>query len=438
MASISKKLKIVLGVMILLVVLIVGAGTYYLKFYKVDFTKQLPMVMTTELDQQDFEHIAYGFWMELMNSYVGEGISSWKRLSDVRYERFQLLAGDENDFAVGVTFSAKLAKKNWSIHNNWGKVQKDGTVEDIQWTLRIKKIGEYTYSLEEIEETTDAIAGLPPVKDTYQKEAGIKVPDANHRYEIRNEQLMITYNNGDDWIAVPTTLNELFVGDYSGSRDELIEGSYLISEERTAFIVGEAIVSKDGVLQDQIQLLQTVDAGKTWQTYVITDSPSIRARYFGFTSENDGYLIISEDRTMGFEANAIYTTNDGGESWKQAGIVEQTNRHVTGGGFSNEQLGFISFGANMEDDGAEHPALYRTNDGGQSWEEVNIPIPVEYTGIFTIAEIPVIDGTQGALLVNQGPNGDYEGGKVLARFTTVDEGATWFFSNLVDPDNIIE
>lgn len=87
----------------------------------------------------------------------------------------------------------------------------------------------------------------------------------------------------------------------------------------------------------------------------------------------------------------------------------------------------------MEEDGAEHPALYRKNDGGQSWEEVNIPIPVEYTGIFTIAEIPVNDGTQGALLVNQEPNGDYEGGKVLARFTTVDEGATWFFSNLVDP-----
>ncbi|PLR80110.1 hypothetical protein CVD25_19170 [Bacillus canaveralius] len=55
-----------------------------------------------------------------------------------------------------------------------------------------------------------------------------------------------------------------------------------------------------------------------------------------------------------------------------------------------------------------------------------------------VAQVPTFDGSQGTLLVNQGPNGDYLGGKVLAKFTTIDDGATWFFANLVDPDHVID
>ena len=434
----NKKLKVTTSIIMLLLVVAVGVSTYYLNYYKVDFNRQLPMVVSVEPDNKDLESIAYGFWIELTKPYTDDNVSSWKRLSDVRYDKIQLLAGDETEFAVGVTFSAKLEKKNWSIHNNWGKVQEDGAVRDIQWTLRIKQVGENNYSLAQIEETTDAVAGLPPVKDTYQKDAGIAVPDENIRYEIENGQLKVTYNNGGDWKSVPTSLDELFAGDYSGSQEYLIDGSYVITRDRTVFVIGEEIVNKKNYPQTQFKILQTTDEGETWEKTNVTDLPGVRARFLGFTSDENGYLIISYDRTMGFEGNAIYKTNDGGESWKKAGTVEQTYRHVTGGGFSNENLGFMSFGSFMENDGSERPSLYRTADGGEGWDEIDIPIPIEYKGIFTIAEIPAIDGTQGVLLVNQGPNGDYQGGKVLARFTTVDKGATWFFSNLVDPDNVID
>ncbi|WP_268870651.1 hypothetical protein [Bacillus sp. 1NLA3E] len=39
--------------------------------------------------------------------------------------------------------------------------------------------------------------------------------------------------------------------------------------------------------------------------------------------------------------------------------------------------------------------------------------------------------------MNQGPSGDYQGGKVLARYISIDKGATWNFANLVDPDNVM-
>ncbi|UOQ92153.1 hypothetical protein MUO14_16875 [Halobacillus shinanisalinarum] len=424
----NKRTKVVLGIVAFILLMIGGSAGYYLHFYEENLNKRLPMVVTVKGDR-DPEDIAYKFWYTYMQDYKGDNVSSWKRLSDVRFNEFQLLAGDEEEFAVAVTFWAKLEKKNWSVHHSWGKVQKDGTVKDIQWTLRIKRTGENEYTLKRIKPTTATIAGLPPVKDKYQKEAGIDVPDETNRYQIRNGKLEVTYDDGGQWQAVPVALGELFQGDYSGSKKRLIEGSYFISPKKTGFVIGEG---------DNVNVLLSDDKGETWdKVHIPSTPPRVRLRLLGFTSEQHGYVILTGDRTMSFEAHAIYKTNDGGESWVKTGSVQETNLMVTGGGFINDKLGFMSFGS-VRNNGMEYPSLYRTNDGGKHWDKVELPIPAEYQGIFTVAQVPTFDGSQGTLLVNQGPNGDYQGGNVLARFISIDEGATWSFANLVDPDHVLE
>jgi hypothetical protein len=146
-------------------------------------------------------------------------------------------------------------------------------------------------------------------------------------------------------------------------------------------------------------------------------------------------LILTGDKTMSWEANVIFKSHDGGKSWEKAGQAEE-QRLITDGGFVNDQLGFISFGSLNVMDEPPRPSLYRTTDGGKSWPEVIVPIPAEYKGIFVEAEVPSFDGSQGTLLVNQGPSGDYQGGKVKARYISLDEGATWTFAHLVDPKQI--
>lgn len=434
-----RKLKIVLSIIGLLLMLAVGVTMYYIKFFKEDLNQHLPITDTVAADEKDLETIAYHFWMDFMSSFQGRDVSSWQRLSDVRFNKFQLLAGDENEFAVAVTFWVKLEKENWSTHHNWGELQKDGTINDIQWTLRIKKTGENVYTLERIEETSNAVAGLEPVKDQYQKEAGIMVPDMKNRYRLENDKPEVTYDNGKHWRTVPVLIEDLFKGEFNGSKQELIEGSYRITPEMTSFVVVEEKVASQIEEGTYLTVLYSDDKGKTWNRSTFPSPiPVVRLRLLGFTSEQNGYLILTGDRTMSFEANTSFKTSDGGKTWVNTGSVQGTNRLLTSGGFINDTIGFMSFGSITMNDQPERPSLYRTTDGGVNWVEVEVPIPAEYKGIFTLAEVPAFDGSQGVLLVNQGPNGDYLGGKVLARFTSVDYGATWYFANLVDPDNVID
>ncbi|MCL6572854.1 MAG: hypothetical protein K6T88_14420 [Bacillus sp. (in: Bacteria)] len=424
----TNKQKLVIGSILLLFVIVVGIQKYYSNFYEEDLNKSLPLTVTVATGEQDQEMIANQLWFQYLRQFQETTTSSWKRITQVGSSQFQVLAGDEQQFAVGVTFDVTLETGKWSAHHNWGKVAKDGTIKGIQWTLRIKKMDKTSYTLEVIEKTSQAVSGLDPVKDIYQKKAGINLPDETNRYQIVNQVLKITYDNGEHWRTVPVDFNDFFGGAYNGSKQELIEGSYVITPERTAFVISD---------NKMVRILLSSDKGETWSEVPVPNKlPGIRMRLLGFTSEQHGYLILTGDKTMSWEANAIFKTNDGGKIWQESDQIGE-QRLITGGGFINDQLGFVSFGSINVMDQPPRPSLYRTTDGGKNWAEIEVPIPAEYKGIFIQAEIPSFDGSQGTLLINQGPSGDYQGGKVMARYISVDEGATWTFANLVDPDNVM-
>ncbi|NGY76096.1 hypothetical protein F6Y02_06380 (plasmid) [Bacillus megaterium] len=77
-----------------IIVLIIGVSLL-LKFYKADFNKKLPMTVTLESNNVKPEDVAYKFWMELITPYEESNVPPWARLNDVRFNKFQLLAGDK-------------------------------------------------------------------------------------------------------------------------------------------------------------------------------------------------------------------------------------------------------------------------------------------------------------------------------------------------------
>lgn len=244
-------------------------------------------------------------------------------------------------------------------------------------------------------------------------------------YTLQNNALNITYNKGNEWITVPVEKDQLFEGEYNGNKQELIENSYILTEIRAGFLYS------DGVDWDNkgISFIYSTDQGKTWDKSLVTETfPALRFRKVDFLNDNFGYIIFSGDRTMSQESSHVYLTHDGGEIWEETNNPDVT-RLISDGGFVDESIGFLSFGTINP----EKPDLHVTQDGGNTWSEATIHIPEKYQQIFVSAETPVKEKDYLAVLVNQGPHGDYEGGKIKGKFISNDNGSTWDFSKEVQP-----
>lgn len=241
-------------------------------------------------------------------------------------------------------------------------------------------------------------------------------------YAINQSGLQVTTNSGEDWMQVPVEVDELFRGEYQGSKTELIDQSYSLSEGRLAFIIGG---------MGHTAVLSSTDQGRTWETAELPDAiEGVRLRIIGFTSEQDGFVILSGGRTMSAEGNQIYQTADGGRTWTLTGSAP-SERIVQSGTFVSKDIGFMTFGLTGP---AEY---YRTTDGGANWGAFEVELPGIYDEIFTVMESAEFEGDQLIMTMGQGSNGDYYGGNVKATLVSDDYGATFDMTGLIDPDDVM-
>lgn len=266
---------------------------------------------------------------------------------------------------------------------------------------------------------------ITPEKSGSEQEQPLHADDTTD-YALQNNELNITFDQGNSWIKVPIELDKLFSGEYNGNKQELIENSFILTENRVAFLYS----SGENWAEQKIIVTYSLDKGKTWKNAVVTESyPSIRFRKVAFLNDNFGYVIISGDRTMSQELSSVFLTNDGGESWEKT-TNSGTTRLIADGGFINESTGFLSYGTINP----QEPDLYVTEDAGESWVKAEFHRPTKYEQIFVSSEIPVQEGNHLMVLVNQGPNGDYKGGKVKGKFISKDNGKTWDYVMEVVPN----
>ncbi|MFD2132391.1 sialidase family protein [Pseudogracilibacillus auburnensis] len=267
---------------------------------------------------------------------------------------------------------------------------------------------------------------LPDEQEQPQPEPLQPVNNDTITYTLQNDELNITFNNGNDWVKVPIEKDQLFEGEYNGNKQELIENSYMLTENRVAFIYSDG-VDLEG---KRIRLIYSSDQGITWkESVVIEPFPPMRFRKVDFLNDQFGYAIISGDRTMSQEYSRAFITHDGGETW-EATAESPTTRLIAFGGFVDETTGFLSYGTINP----EEPDVYVTQDSGETWNEAVFNMPVKYNRVFVQAEVPVKEEDHLVVLVNQGPNGDYKGGLVKGEFISEDNGLTWNFSAEVQPN----
>jgi photosystem II stability/assembly factor-like uncharacterized protein len=208
-----------------------------------------------------------------------------------------------------------------------------------------------------------------------------KIPGTNKLIAIgEGSTLMMSNDVGESW--------ELLLNPAEMNNDYLCKGIHYINEN-TGFING-----------GNETILKTMDGGFTWNlkymSSTIYEWQCIND--IEFLDESTGYAIGDNGQ--------LFKTSDVGETWTltESGV----SFNLMNIAFANLQTGFII--------GNTTTTLLKTQDGGNSWLEMNYPddLPSTY-----LEEIYFVNETTGFIFTVELPN--YDG----LIFKTIDSGETW-------------
>lgn len=155
-----------------------------------------------------------------------------------------------------------------------------------------------------------------------------------------------------------------------------------------------------------------------------SSSSNENKRTFQFTlGEIYKWKLTSSGQGMFKADNILYKSEDGGEDWKELSVSKEgtlPNSTITGIKFSSEETGWITVATPEEG----NVGLFRTNDGGKNWSQVNLEIPAKYISNVFNSNLPIFFGSTdyGFLSLVSSEN---QVNSDLIFFITDDKGQNW-------------
>ena len=386
-------------------------------------------------------------------SYASRWVSEDMLYTNAESVNTRLLAGDKNEAVFAVIckyyvgggendlteFPPELKDRARFSH------EKDGYYAYFDWTLRICMVKDYVFELEGIAETEDVLqaymeqyaqadfSDIPEIDLVYGIETtsletsegeidSLPAGVSENAYQVDTKEGVLRVSGADGvWQEVPITLDELFErGDgMDGILTSLPSGSYQVDENKIVFAYGgDNAVPFSVVFYDE----ESQSFKKSVVTYDIIGGRKI---YVDFPENGqEGFLIFTGERVVWQEVSYLFRTEDGGKSWQYVGPVPDvlTDGHslTTGAKFINNSVGFFTIRSSDE------PDIWRTQDGGKTWENLEFPYVPEYYGmVYT----PEVHGDILCLYVGMEDYSEYGGTK--AKYESADEGKTWEYKGLV-------
>jgi photosystem II stability/assembly factor-like uncharacterized protein len=142
-----------------------------------------------------------------------------------------------------------------------------------------------------------------------------------------------------------------------------------------------------GTIPPFVYVWRTNDGGVTWQYGAVDTSVSSEAflpSYLTFVGDQNGWLMVVLGGGMMHEYVAIFSTTDGGATWTK--ILDPYGDNgiqsfpKTGFVFADAQNGWLTRDAQ----GVENiPHVFRTADGGVTWNRIDLPAPSDKPNLFT-------------------------------------------------------
>ncbi len=215
---------------------------------------------------------------------------------------------------------------------------------------------------------------------------------------LLNDHLYWTTDGGNQWSAISPSINN--------------------STIQTVFfrdtLHGWAILSAGNGLM----LATTSDTGHSWQSqplnlFSANDPRAVASAYYlQFTDLKTGWLVVKQGTSSNFRIGTLFGTTDGGQTWMQRDLP------------IGEPVFFLDAKTGWVAGGADGKAIYKTLDGGVSWQMQNVGT----TPASRYFQLPTFVNAQKGFL----PVIASEGGALrLEIYTTENAGQTWTQSNLV-------
>ena len=199
-------------------------------------------------------------------------------------------------------------------------------------------------------------------------------------------------------------------------------------------------------------LFLTTDAGISWSSItlpVVTQQKAIPGPIF-FLNDHLGWMSLSGIAGGTFQENDLLRSTDGGQSWSRlhatlpAPLLPRTRSpgYITSLSFLNETTGWVTGSSYSR----ENSWISMTNDGGNTWQEQQLPSPQGYsaTRLLDLGQphfFSARDGVLPAASTHFDPTG-------VCAFITHDGGESWqsqpFFAlqnysdEVVDPHLLID
>ncbi|HET9849044.1 MAG TPA: hypothetical protein VFR68_10865 [Candidatus Dormibacteraeota bacterium] len=192
--------------------------------------------------------------------------------------------------------------------------------------------------------------------------------------------------------------------------------------------LASSLQSASGSPDTAVEIYRTADAGRTWQRVGVVPADRGGPSSLDFVDASHGWLTMQLGVAMGSEGIALYGTQDGGATWSKLSEADTSGApgHLplscqkAAPVFLTSSIGWVP-GTCSAGGG---PFLYVTHDGGRSWNDASLSVPVGFAPscMCGINSLRFSDSQNGVFVLDSygadGVQHDY-------LYATFDGGASW-------------